>query len=242
MLIVFECVNQLIPWYIIPGWPQPATYAAQHYVSIAWLQWSSKPHNVYTIGHVVFPADIRYCCGNDCTVLMRVSDWNKMIIASAYTTLMPFACRFTYCCRKICTELGVSEARSVININLITYIYIYIWYWVIYQFLTECASVTRAIFNRLVQFYVVEQPMIELTTVDLFDVMPLILYINGIILSYKTSPLPTRSTLGAQTSAAPSLRSVKQSIQAWNNLVNCNLCPYPENFINIHPSFTSYFY
>ena len=125
MLIVFECVNQLIPWYIIPGWPQPATYAAQHYVSIVWLQRSSKPQNVYTIGHVVFPADIRYCCGNDCTVLMRVSDWNKMIIASAYTTLMPFACRFTYCCRKICTELGVSEARSVININLITYIYIY---------------------------------------------------------------------------------------------------------------------
>ena len=46
----------------------------------------------------------------------------------------------------------------------------------------------------------------------------------------------TRSTPRAQTSATPSLKSVKQSTQVWNNVVYCFLCPYPENFMNVHPS------
>ena len=39
----------------------------------------------------------------------------------------------------------------------------------------------------------------------------------------------TRNTRRAQTFAAPSLRSVKQSMHAWNSLANCSLCPYPQN-------------
>ena len=46
----------------------------------------------------------------------------------------------------------------------------------------------------------------------------------------------TRSIPRAQTSATPSLKSVKQSIQAWNSVANCFLCPYPENFMNVHSS------
>ena len=46
----------------------------------------------------------------------------------------------------------------------------------------------------------------------------------------------TRSTPKAQTSATPSLKSVKQSTQAWNIVAYCFLCPYPENFMNVHPS------
>ena len=48
----------------------------------------------------------------------------------------------------------------------------------------------------------------------------------------------TRSIPRAQTSAAPSLKSMKQSIQAWNNVEYCSLIPYPytEKFTNVHPS------
>ena len=46
----------------------------------------------------------------------------------------------------------------------------------------------------------------------------------------------TRSTPRAQTSATPSLKSVKQPTQAWNSVAYCFLCPYPENFMNVHPS------
>ena len=45
----------------------------------------------------------------------------------------------------------------------------------------------------------------------------------------------TRSTPRAQTSATPSLKSVKQSTPAWNSVAYC-FCPYPENFMNVHPS------
>ena len=45
-----------------------------------------------------------------------------------------------------------------------------------------------------------------------------------------------RSTPRAQTSATPSLKSAKQSIQAWNSVAYCFLCPYPENFMKVHPS------
>ena len=44
----------------------------------------------------------------------------------------------------------------------------------------------------------------------------------------------TRSTPKAQTSATPSLKSVKQSTQAWNIVAYCFLCPYPENVMNVH--------
>ena len=48
----------------------------------------------------------------------------------------------------------------------------------------------------------------------------------------------TRSTPRAQTSAVPSLGNMKQSIQAWNTLANCYLCPYPKisGIISIHMS------
>ena len=46
---------------------------------------------------------------------------------------------------------------------------------------------------------------------------------------------PTRSTLRAQTSATPSSKSVKQSTQSWNSVAYYFLCPYPENFMNVHP-------
>ena len=46
----------------------------------------------------------------------------------------------------------------------------------------------------------------------------------------------TRSTPRVQTSTTPRLKSVKQSTQAWNSIANCFLCPYPENFMNVHPS------
>ena len=49
----------------------------------------------------------------------------------------------------------------------------------------------------------------------------------------KITAVQTRSTRRAQTSAAPSLRGVKQFIKACNSLVNCYLCT---NFSNIHPS------
>ena len=39
-----------------------------------------------------------------------------------------------------------------------------------------------------------------------------------------------------QTSATPSWKSVKQSTQAWNSVAYCFLCPYPENFMNVHAS------
>ena len=39
-----------------------------------------------------------------------------------------------------------------------------------------------------------------------------------------------------QTSATPSLKSMKQSTQTWNIVAYCSLCPYPENFMNVHPS------
>ena len=48
--------------------------------------------------------------------------------------------------------------------------------------------------------------------------------------------LQTRSTPRAQTSATPSLKRVKQSTQAWNSVAYCFLCPYPGNFMNVHPS------
>ena len=63
--------------------------------------------------------------------------------------------------------------------------------------------------------------------------------INSLISEYmldKTIMITTRSTPRAQTSAAPGVKSVKQSIHAWNSAPYCSLCPYPENFINIHPS------
>ena len=34
----------------------------------------------------------------------------------------------------------------------------------------------------------------------------------------------------------PSLKSVKQSTQAWNSEAYCFLCPYSENLMNAHPS------
>ena len=46
----------------------------------------------------------------------------------------------------------------------------------------------------------------------------------------------TRSTPRAQISTAPSLKSVKQSTQAWSSVAYCFLCTYPENFLNVHPS------
>ena len=52
----------------------------------------------------------------------------------------------------------------------------------------------------------------------------------------KLIPFETRSTQRAQTSATHSLKSVKQSTQAWNSVAYCFLCPYPENFMNVHPS------
>ena len=39
-----------------------------------------------------------------------------------------------------------------------------------------------------------------------------------------------------QTPATPSLKSVKQSTQAWNSVAYFFLCPYPDNFMNVHPS------
>ena len=38
-----------------------------------------------------------------------------------------------------------------------------------------------------------------------------------------------RSTPRAQTSAAPSLKSVKQSLQAWSSVAYCSFCVYPAN-------------
>ena len=52
---------------------------------------------------------------------------------------------------------------------------------------------------------------------------------------YHVEQFRTRSTPSAQTSATPSLKSVKQSIQAWNSVANCFLCPYPDNFMNVQP-------
>ena len=46
----------------------------------------------------------------------------------------------------------------------------------------------------------------------------------------------TSSTPRTQTSATPSLKNVKQSTQAWNSVAYCFLCPFPENFMNVHPS------
>ena len=46
----------------------------------------------------------------------------------------------------------------------------------------------------------------------------------------------TRSTRRAQTSATPSLKSVKQSTQVWISVAYCFVCPYHENFMNVHPS------
>ena len=46
--------------------------------------------------------------------------------------------------------------------------------------------------------------------------------------------IQTRSTPRTQTSAAPSLRSAKQSSQAWNSVSNHFSCPFTENFMNIH--------
>ena len=46
----------------------------------------------------------------------------------------------------------------------------------------------------------------------------------------------TRSTPRAQTSAMPSLKSVKQSTEAWNSVAYYFLCQYPENIMNTHPS------
>ena len=46
----------------------------------------------------------------------------------------------------------------------------------------------------------------------------------------------TRSTPRAQTSATLSLKSVKQSAEAWISVAYCFLSPYPENFMNVHPS------
>ena len=54
-------------------------------------------------------------------------------------------------------------------------------------------------------------------------------------ISLRLNSSPTRSTPRAQTSAAPSLKSVKQSAQAWNSVAYCFLCPYPENFMSVHP-------
>ena len=48
--------------------------------------------------------------------------------------------------------------------------------------------------------------------------------------------LETRSTQRAQTSVIPSLNGVKQFTQVWNSVAYCFLCPYPENFMNVHPS------
>ena len=48
--------------------------------------------------------------------------------------------------------------------------------------------------------------------------------------------MTTRSTPRAQTSAMPSLKSMKQSTQSWNSIAYCFLCQYPEDFINVHPS------
>ena len=45
-----------------------------------------------------------------------------------------------------------------------------------------------------------------------------------------------RSTPRVQTSATSSLKSVKQSTQAWNSVAYCFLCPHPETFMNVHPS------
>ena len=46
----------------------------------------------------------------------------------------------------------------------------------------------------------------------------------------------TRSIPRAQTSTTSSLKSVIQSTQASNSVAYCFLCPYPENFMNVHPS------
>ena len=52
----------------------------------------------------------------------------------------------------------------------------------------------------------------------------------------RSSKSATRSTSRAQTPATPSLKSVKQCTQAWNSVAYCFLCPYPEKFMNVHPS------
>ena len=54
------------------------------------------------------------------------------------------------------------------------------------------------------------------------------------ILQGSPNTYQTRITPRAQTSATPSLKSVKQSTQAWNIVAYCFLCPYPENFMNVH--------
>ena len=55
---------------------------------------------------------------------------------------------------------------------------------------------------------------------------------SGNTLSYRADQIMisriTRSTPRAQTSAMPSLKSVKQSTQAWNSVAYCFLCPNPE--------------
>ena len=51
----------------------------------------------------------------------------------------------------------------------------------------------------------------------------------------------TRSTPRAQTSSVPSLRSIKQFIQARNGLANCVVCPYPDNIgKSTHPSLRNF--
>ena len=52
---------------------------------------------------------------------------------------------------------------------------------------------------------------------------------------YYVEQFRTRITPSAQTSDTPSLKSVKQSTQAWNSVAYCFLCPYPEYFMNVHP-------
>ena len=53
---------------------------------------------------------------------------------------------------------------------------------------------------------------------------------------FREVQLTTRSTPRAQTSCTHSLKSVKQCTQAWNIIAYCFVCPYPGNFMNVHPS------
>ena len=71
------------------------------------------------------------------------------------------------------------------------------------------------------------------------DETSILIWLTSRICSFEMAIYTLRSTPRTQTSAAPSLRNVKQFIQAWNSLANCYLRPHPENFRNIHPSVTT---
>ena len=133
-----------------------------------------------------------------------------------------------------CTIINTRVSVEILDKNILLYICKYETYRIKADRQWKCHS------KFTTHFIVLICPIIFVRLCDYFfqyfSIKSADVSINNMPCCGCMTPIQTKSTPRAQTSTTSSLKSVKQFTQALNSVTYCFLCPYSENFMNVHPS------